>query len=240
MQNLAVDLIHQNQKLCTKFDKINLYEKDPFFRFGTLYSCLFLFHQSSTAIYLRHSFFLTGLSNVIRKIVLEQLGHFMVLPNKFTMALSEEVSQKQLKCPDSAGVLRVNLIRADQLLKKDIGVLGLGKSDPYAILRVGAKEVKTKVINNTITPEWFFYADFPIEVVKGQYLTLEVFDHDDPGDDEFLGRCTIATSVVAERGHIEKMWTELEDVKSGKIQWSLHWLETTTDKSALQGETYFC
>ena len=162
----------------------------------------------------------------------------MVLPNKFTMALSEEVSQKQLKCPDSAGVLRVNLIRADQLLKKDIGVLGLGKSDPYAILRVGAKEVKTKVINNTITPEWFFYADFPIEVVKGQYLTLEVFDHDDPGDDEFLGRCTIATSVVAERGHIEKMWTELEDVKSGKIQWSLHWLETTTDKSALQGETF--
>ena len=162
----------------------------------------------------------------------------MVLPNKFTMALSEEVSQKQLKCPDSAGVLRVNLIRADQLLKKDIGVLGLGKSDPYAILRVGAKEVKTKVINNTITPEWFFYADFPIEVVKGQYLTLDVFDHDDPGDDEFLGRCTIATSVVAERGHIEKMWTELEDVKSGKIQWSLHWLETTTDKSALQGKPY--
>lgn len=66
-------------------------------------------------------------------------------------------------------------------MKKDIGVLGLGKSDPYATLQVGAKKVQTKIINNTISPEWFFTADFPIEVVKGQQLAIEVFDHDDPG-----------------------------------------------------------
>ncbi len=54
-------------------------------------------------------------------------------------------------------------------MKKDIGVLGMGKSDPYAILKVGAKTVQTKVINNTISPEWFFTADFPIEVVKGKH-----------------------------------------------------------------------
>ena len=46
----------------------------------------------------------------------------------------------------------------------------------------------------------------------------------------------MSTSVVAERGSIDKMWTELEDVKSGKIQMSLTWLEATTDKSALQGK----
>ena len=69
----------------------------------------------------------------------------------------------------------------------------------------------------------------------GQLLTIEVFDHDDPGDDEFLGRATVSTSVVEERGHIEKMWAELEDVKSGKVQLSLSWLEATTDKSVLQG-----
>ena len=31
------------------------------------------------------------------------------------------------------------------------------------------------------------------------------------------------------------MWAELEDVKSGKVQLSLSWLEATMDKSVLQG-----
>lgn len=53
---------------------------------------------------------------------------------------------------------------------------------------VGARSAKTKKINNTVNPEWNFVADFPIEVVKGQQLTLEIMDHDDPGDDEFLGK----------------------------------------------------
>ena len=48
-----------------------------------------------------------GLSAIIRKIVQEQLGAFMVLPNKFTMQLAESVTPKQLKCPDTAG--RINL-----------------------------------------------------------------------------------------------------------------------------------
>ena len=38
-----------------------------------------------------------GLSNIIRKIVLEQIGYFMVLPNKYTMPLVENVTNKDLK-----------------------------------------------------------------------------------------------------------------------------------------------
>ena len=41
--------------------------------------------------------------------------------------------------------------------------------------------MKTHKINNTVNPEWNYVADFPIEVVKGQQLTLEIMDHDDPG-----------------------------------------------------------
>lgn len=175
-----------------------------------------------------------GLSNIIRKIVLEQLGHFMVLPNKITVPLSDKVANRDLKCPDYAGVLRVNLIKADKLMKKDVGVLGMGKSDPYATLEVGSRSDKTKIIKNTISPEWFHTTDFPIEVVKGQQLSIEVYDHDDPGDDEFLGRATIATSVVAEQGEINNMWAELEDVAHGRILMSLSWLTTTKDKSVLQ------
>ena len=126
-------------------------------------------YELLTQIYIFIIFF-SGLSGIIRRIVLEQIGYFMVLPHKFSMAMTESVSTSELKCPDSAGVLRVNLIRAIDLMKKDIGVLGLGKSDPYATLVVGAKTVQTKTKPNTITPEWYFTADFPIEVVKGMYI----------------------------------------------------------------------
>ena len=81
----------------------------------------------------------------------------------------------------------MELKKAEKLAKKDIGMLGMGKSDPYAILSVGARRLRTKKINNTVNPEWNFVGDFPIEVVHGQQLTMEIFDHDDPGGDEFLG-----------------------------------------------------
>ena len=68
---------------------------------------------------------------------------------------------------------------------------------------------------------WFFF---------NQLLTYRI------GDDEFLGRATMATSVVAEEGEINNMWAELEDVPNGRILMSLSWLATTKDKSVLQGE----
>ena len=64
----------------------------------------------------------------------------------------------------STGVLRVKLKNAEKLEKKDIGVLGMGKSDPYAVLSVGARTLKTHHIKNTINPVWDFVGDFPIEV----------------------------------------------------------------------------
>lgn len=168
-----------------------------------------------------------GLSNIIRKIVLEQIGYLMVLPHKFTMPLMTTVENRVLKCPDSAGVLRVWLHKAVQLEKKDVGVLGKSKSDPYAVLSVGARSVRTPRINNTVNPEWNYVADFPIEVVKGQELILEIYDHDDPGEDEFLGRATVQTNIVSTKGEINYMWVELEDVESGRAQMSLAWLETS-------------
>ena len=58
----------------------------------------------------------------------------------------------------------MKLKNAEKLEKKDIGVLGMGKSDPYAVLSVGARTLKTHHIKNTINPVWDFVGDFPIEV----------------------------------------------------------------------------
>ena len=56
-------------------------------------------------------------------------------------------------------MLRVRVVEAKQLMKMDVGVLGMGKSDPYAIINVGAQEFRTKTINNTVAPKWDFYCE---------------------------------------------------------------------------------
>lgn len=56
-------------------------------------------------------------------------------------------------------MLRVHAIEAKHLMKMDVGVLGMGKSDPYAIITVGSQEFRTKTINNTCNPKWDFYCE---------------------------------------------------------------------------------
>jgi len=110
----------------------------------------------------------------------------------------------------------------------------MGKSDPYATLSVGARTLKTNKIKNTVNPEWNFVGDFPIEVIGGQQLSLEIFDHDDPGSDEFLGKATVATGLVANKGEISDMWVNLEDANTGRALMSLSWLQVSNDANDIE------
>ena len=102
----------------------------------------------------------------------------------------------------------MNLIRAENLKKEDI----FGESDPYATLQVGGgKKKQTKTVTNTSNPQWFYTADFPIDMVKGPVLKIQVFDCDGKGkkfksdqfflftSDEF--ELEFSSSSRAELGH---------------------------------------
>lgn len=41
----------------------------------------------------------------------------------------------------------------------DFGVLGKGKSDPYAIITLGAQQFRTDTIDNTVNPKWDFWCE---------------------------------------------------------------------------------
>jgi len=172
-----------------------------------------------------------GLNKIVERVIIEQVKNFIVLPNKFSMPLVDSIPNKVLKCPDSAGVLRVNLMRAADLVNKD--GFASGKSDPYVIMTVGAHTHRVPTIMDSCNPHWDHTHDFPIEVVQGQELLLEFYD-DDNKDDEFLGRAKIQTSVVAERGFIEGYWVDLVDTESGKVQVTLSWLPVIADSSAVK------
>ncbi|PSN49951.1 Extended synaptotagmin-2 [Blattella germanica] len=77
-----------------------------------------------------------GLSDILRRIIVEQVASIMVLPNKLPIILSDEVPSTILKMPEPEG-----------------------KSDPYAIITVGAQEFRTQTIDNTVNPKWDFWCE---------------------------------------------------------------------------------
>ena len=38
-----------------------------------------------------------------------------------------------------------------------------GKSDPYAIITVGAQEFRTQTINNTVNPKWDYWCEVSLQ-----------------------------------------------------------------------------
>ena len=90
---------------------------------------------------------------------MEQVAAMMVLPNKYVVKLNENVEITNVLVTEPEGVLRVHVIEAKNLVKKDFGVLGRGKSDPYAVICVGAQEYRTETISNTLNPKWDYWCE---------------------------------------------------------------------------------
>ncbi|XP_018315969.1 extended synaptotagmin-2 isoform X4 [Mycetomoellerius zeteki] len=103
---------------------------------------------------------LPGFNEILRKTIVEQISAVLVLPNKIIIPLSEEIPMESLKIPEPEGVLRIHVVQAKHLMKKDIGMLGKGKSDPYAVINVGAQEFRTKTIDNTLNPKWDYWCEW--------------------------------------------------------------------------------
>ncbi|XP_015182363.1 PREDICTED: extended synaptotagmin-2 isoform X2 [Polistes dominula] len=176
---------------------------------------------------------LPGFSETLRKTIIEQIAAIVVLPNKIVIPLSEQIPVETLKIPEPEGILRIHVIEAKHLMKKDIGMLGKGKSDPYAIVNVGAQQFRTKTIDNTVNPKWDFWCECAISSAIAQQLTVLVWDYDDTKGDESLGRATIEVNRVKKKGVLDT-WVSLEQAKHGMVHLRLTWLQLTKNLSYLQ------
>lgn len=174
-----------------------------------------------------------GLSDLLRRVIVEQMAAIMVLPNKLPITLSDAIPAQSLKFPEPEGVIRVHVVEAKQLMKKDIGMLGKGKSDPYAIITVGAQTFKTKTIDNTVDPKWDYWCEFSIDALIGQAVTVTVMDEDHSKKDSFLGRASVEVCNVTKRGVLDT-WVSLEEAKTGMVHLRMTWLQFSTDLADLQ------
>ncbi|XP_020611586.1 extended synaptotagmin-2-like isoform X2 [Orbicella faveolata] len=166
-----------------------------------------------------------GLSDIIRGVIDDVVAGFVVLPNRITVPLTN-VDPYELKYPLPDGVLRIEVLEAKDLVKKDIGVFKKGSSDPYAILRVGAKNFRTQTKDSTLNPVWNEVFEAFVDNSHGQKIKISVFDEDKASDDESLGTVEADIATIVQQGNVD-LWLPLENVESGQINLRCTWFTLT-------------
>lgn len=84
------------------------------------------------------------------------------------------------------GILHVNVIRANKLLKMDV----IGTSDPYVRLRLSGEklpEKRTSIKMRNLNPEWNEKFKLIVKDPETQALELHVYDWDKVGEDDKIG-----------------------------------------------------
>nr|QQY02574.1 extended synaptotagmin [Cryptocotyle lingua] len=166
---------------------------------------------------------LPGLQQTLSTVIRNVVDQLIVLPNRLPVQLLDNVDIQRLKYPMPQGVLRVNVVGARRLKVGDKNLITGGSSDPYCVIRVGARAFKTAVIQRTLEPEWNEQFEMVVDVWQGQSLGVEVYDKDQGNKDDYLGRTSVPLNSVHELGEMDT-WTPLEEVKTGSIHLKLAWL----------------
>ncbi|XP_054663073.1 extended synaptotagmin-1 [Grus americana] len=175
-----------------------------------------------------------GLSSVSDTMIMDAISSYLVLPNRLLVPLVPNLHEAaQLRCPLPRGVVRVHLRGARDLRSKDrfMGGLVEGKSDPYAVLRVGTQVVTSRVIDNNLNPTWDEVYEFIVHEVPGQEMEVELFDKD-PDQDDLLGRMKLDFGEVLKARVLEE-WFPLQEGGRGRLHLRLEWLSLMSDASKL-------
>lgn len=176
---------------------------------------------------------LPGLKSSLRRITDDVIASFVVLPNRVAVPLAAGVDASDLQYPIPEGVLRVKVVEAKDLIAKDIGFVKKGKSDPYAIIRIGAQSFRTKMISNDLNPEWNETFEAFVDNSEGQELEAVIYDEDTSSKDSKIGRLDTEIVSTVETGY-QDLWLPLEGVKQGRVHLQLNWFPLSANASDLE------
>uniref|UniRef100_A0A3P9JUE8 Extended synaptotagmin-like protein 1a n=1 Tax=Oryzias latipes TaxID=8090 RepID=A0A3P9JUE8_ORYLA len=172
-----------------------------------------------------------GLNSMSDTMIMDAIASHLVLPNRLTIPLVANLHVAQLRSPLPRGVVRIHLLEAEDLTAKDTVIKGLidGKSDPYAVIRVGTQIFTSHHVDSNLNPQWREMYEVIVHEVPGQELEVEVFDKD-PDQDDFLGRNAFLIVLVF---FSPPQWFNLKDVPSGSIHLRLEWLSLLSSADRL-------
>ncbi|XP_057685550.1 extended synaptotagmin-1 [Corythoichthys intestinalis] len=174
-----------------------------------------------------------GLNAMSDTMIMDAIASQLVLPNRLTVPLVADLQVAQLRSPLPRGVVRIHLLEAEDLTAKDTVIKGLidGKSDPYAVIRVGTQIFTSHHVDSNLNPQWREMYEVIVHEVPGQELEVEVFDKD-PDQDDFLGRVKVDLDIVKQARVVDD-WFNLRDVPSGSVHLRLEWLSLLSSADRL-------
>ncbi|KAB1998822.1 hypothetical protein ERO13_D12G105700v2 [Gossypium hirsutum] len=135
---------------------------------------------------------LPGISDMIDDTVESIVTDTLQWPHRIVVPMggtAVDASEFELK-PE--GRLTVTVVRANDLKNLEM----IGKSDPYVVVHIRPRfKVKTKTIDNNLSPVWNETFELIAEDRETQGLTVEVFDKD-IGQDQRLGIAKVRLSEL--------------------------------------------
>ncbi|NXI51593.1 ESYT3 protein, partial [Chloroceryle aenea] len=173
-----------------------------------------------------------GINVMSDSLIQDFIAARLVLPNRITVPLKKNMNIAHLRFPIPHGVIRVHLLEAENLVQKDsfLGAIR-GKSDPYALLRVGTVQYRSKTISRDLNPIWNETFEFIVHEVPGQDLEVDLYD-EDPDKDDFMGSLLINLMDVMNDRTVDE-WFPLSKTTSGHLHLKLEWLSLVKDQENL-------
>ncbi|KAM6332441.1 extended synaptotagmin-3 [Podargus strigoides] len=173
-----------------------------------------------------------GINVMSDSLIQDFIAARLVLPNRITVPLKKNMNIAHLRFPVPHGVIRVHLLEAENLVQKDsfLGAIR-GKSDPYALLRVGTVQYRSKTVSRDLNPIWNETFEFVVHEVPGQDLEVDLYD-EDPDKDDFMGSLLISLVDVMNDRTVDE-WFPLSKTTSGHLHLKLEWLSLVNDQEKL-------
>lgn len=126
--------------------------------------------------------------------VTQKLHHLFVKGHSCINAKSfnwEKIQRNAGLNPTQApiGILRMTVLRANNLIADDKSLFGESSSDPYVQVTVGKQTEKTDVVSKTLNPEWSTanVFDFPVHS-RDELVGIEVLDYDLTSGNDSIGK----------------------------------------------------
>ena len=129
------------------------------------------------------------------------------------------------------GTLRVHMRFANNLMAADRN----GKSDPYVKVTAGGKTLKTKVIKESLDPEWNQDLDFKgtLNDFVRQGLTLRFMDSDfGVMNDDLLGEMEVPLDVLRPVGSDMHTFESYPLPTQGTVTFDVHWAAASSSSSS--------
>jgi len=154
----------------------------------------------------------------VKEDLLTDLNEQAVYPNRITIPLSWTANAQMVWQPQMSGILGVKLKSVSGLPRRGGArrLIGQDKPDVYGEVSVGAKHWSTTVIKNSQAATWNQWFEYPLEVVDGHLIEVNMFDDDTGSSDEFLGYAAIDVHSAMQQPHFLTNQTR-NTIKKGSL-----------------------